>query len=330
MKSQLLYMPWPKLCEELLNSQDDFYAVVDSKVKVHLPAWMQSSKSIFWIHHPEAEKNLKTFESACQFFLELGISRHSTLFAIGGGATTDLAGFVAASLLRGINWISVPTTLLAMVDGSLGGKVAVNMPQGKNLVGAFHAPEKVYLCQEFLATLDLQEIQSAKGEILKYGFLSQLIYQMILKQEKLPLISYECAQFKQRVVESDFKEKGERILLNLGHTLGHAFESTLGMPHGLAVAMGMKYLFELFHQEDQLKEWEKLVSGLELPLEKLKLSAYPAFSLEKFTSYLLQDKKKKDQSVQLIMVNQPGECRVQEILFQELIKKIEAHEEFNR
>lgn len=328
MKSNLTYLKKPDLFKELAQHQDNFFAVIDDAVRDHLPDWVKVSQAVFWLKNPEEDKNLKTFGEVVSFFLDQGICRTSKLHAIGGGATTDLAGFVAASVLRGVAWISIPTTLLAIVDGSIGGKVAVNMPQGKNLVGAFHAPEKVFICLDFLSTLPKIEWESGKGEVLKYGFLSAKIYDRILKKESMDFIAQDCAEFKKQVVDNDFKEQGKRILLNLGHTLGHAFESTLKIPHGLSVAMGIKYLLKVFSLQERLVEWEKLALALEIPLEQMELSHYPDFSVDKFKNYLLQDKKKNQNMLSLVMIKSVGSCFVQEMNMQEFLKKIEAHEEF--
>src|SRR5690606_25799735 len=139
MKSNLIYLKKLELFKELDNFKEgQFFAVADQKIKNHLPQWIQFSPHVFWLKDPEGQKNLEVYGEALEFFLKQGISRTSALYAFGGGASTDFAGFVAATILRGINWVSIPTSLLAMIDGSIGGKVALNMPQGKNLVGAFH------------------------------------------------------------------------------------------------------------------------------------------------------------------------------------------------
>ena len=328
MKSNLTYLKKPDLFKVLNQHQDSFFAVIDEAVREHLPDWVKNSNKVFWLKIPEVSKNLATFGEVVGFFLDQGISRSSMLFAIGGGATTDLAGFVAASILRGISWTSVPTTLLAVVDGSIGGKVAVNMPQGKNLVGAFHAPEKVYICYDFLSSLSKVEWDSGKGEVLKYGFLSTKISEMILKRESLEAIAHECCEFKQKIVEKDFKEEGERIFLNLGHTLGHAFESTLKIPHGVAVAMGIKSLLKVYSQMELLDVWDKLAGSLGISLEETNLSHYPEFSVDKFKNYMLQDKKKNQTSLRLVLLTKVGSCYVEEIKFQDFLKKIEAHEDF--
>lgn len=330
MNSQLTYMKKSELFKELELQRSHFFAVIDEKVKPQLPDWIISSENVFWLVDPEGSKSLEAYERVVSFFLERGISRASRLIAIGGGATTDLSGFVAATILRGIEWISIPTTLLAMVDGSIGGKVGLNMPQGKNLIGAFHHPLQIYICYDFLTTLPVRELQSGKGEIIKYGFLSSEIHEAIMQKESLETISHLCSEFKKDIVRSDFKEQGERIFLNLGHTLGHAFELSLGIPHGIAVMMGLKYLFLILDQQDQLKNWDELLSALELDEKTTRLSSYPQFSLDKFIHYLKQDKKKSHDLIRLVVVRAIGNCIVNEMTLNEFISKIRNHAEFKR
>lgn len=329
MKSNLTFIKKPELFAALKPLEAQFYAVIDEKLKSHLPEWMLSSDKVYWLSNPEGQKNLKSYGEISEFFLEKGIYRNATLVAIGGGAATDLAGYVAATILRGVEWIAVPTTLLAMVDGSIGGKVAINTAQGKNLLGAFHAPKKIFICNDFLSTLPEVEMQSGKGEILKYGFLSSKIADLIFNHADLEVISFECAKFKCEVVEKDFKETGDRILLNLGHTLGHAFESTLKIPHGVAVAMGIHYLLQLFSQGEELKNWNKLTASLGLPLDHLLLTHYPNFSFKEFKTFLTQDKKKDHQQIKLVMVKSLGHCHTFEMPFTDFLKKVEDHEAFH-
>jgi 3-dehydroquinate synthase len=329
MKSKLTYLKKLELFKELDNYKDGkFFAIIDQRAKNHLPQWIQFSPHIFWLKDPEGEKTLEVYGQAMEFFLKQGIQRSSRIHAFGGGATTDLAGFVAATIMRGINWIAIPTTLLAMIDGSIGGKVAINMPQGKNLVGAFHAPANVYICGEFLTTLPDKEWMSGKGEILKYGFLSRDIHDLIVKKASIEEIAVECAKFKTRVVKQDFRDEGERIFLNLGHSLGHAFESSLKITHGHAVAMGLKYLFKIMKQTEALAQWEKMVKALCLPAEKLEIRYFNNFDLKVFLAYLDHDKKKIDSNLRLILVKSIGACYVEEVTLKELKAKIQSHEEF--
>lgn len=329
LNSKITYLKKLELFKLLDDHQNGkFFAIADYRTKNHLPQWIQFSPHVFWIKNPEEEKNLECYGRAIDFFINQGIQRDHVIYAFGGGATTDMAGFVAATVLRGIDWIAVPTTLLSMVDAAIGGKVGVNLASGKNLVGAFHAPQSVLICSEFLNSLADKEMWSGKGEILKYGLLSKDIYELILKKAPLDEIIMESAKFKQRVVEQDFKERGERIFLNLGHTLGHAFEVSLKIPHGLAVAMGIKYILRYSGASVALEEWEKLVKALALPLEKLEISQYDHFSIKSFVSYLEQDKKKARNLIRLVLVKSVGACYVEEVPLKEFIQKIQASNDF--
>lgn len=329
MKSQLIYLKKLELFKELDNFKDgQFFAIADAKIKNHLPQWISFSPHIFWLKNPEEEKSLEVYGQALEFFLKQGITRNSTLYAIGGGATTDFGGFVASTILRGIAWNAIPTTLLAMIDGSIGGKVAVNMPQGKNLVGNFHAPEKIFISGEFLSSLPPMEWMSGKGEVLKYGFLSKKINELILKKVPIDDIALACAQFKTEIVEKDFLEKGERIYLNLGHTLGHAFEFTLKIPHGHAVAMGLKYLFLILKNEEALVNFNKMVKALDLPAEKLDLHQYPKFNVKSFMDYLEHDKKKIDAKLRLVLVKDIGDCYIEEVAMKDFKANLAAFPDF--
>lgn len=329
MKSSLTYLKKLELFKELDSFKDgQFFAIADQKVKNHLPQWMTFSPHIYWLKNPEEEKSIESYANAIEFFLKQGISRSSTLYAFGGGATTDFAGFVAATILRGVKWISTPTTLLGMVDAAIGGKVGLNMPQGKNLVGAFHMPEKVMICGDFLSTLPDKEWISGKGEVIKYGFLSNDVYQLIVNKASIDDIALACAKHKTQVVERDFKEEGERILLNLGHTLGHAFESSLKIPHGQAVIMGMKYLFKVMNNDTALAELDKMIKALSLPSEKFDLSTFPFFDVKVFMDHLEQDKKKSHTQLRLVLVKGIGNCYVEEVSLKDFKAKILAHADF--
>lgn len=328
LKSKLIYLKKLELFKILDDRQEGkFFAIADQKAKNHLPQWMQFSPHIFWLKNPEEEKSMETYTRALNFFVSQGIQRDDVIYAFGGGATTDLTGFVAATILRGIEWIAVPTTLLGMVDAAIGGKVAVNLEAGKNLVGSFHAPQVIYICTDFLNSLAEKDVWSGKGEILKYAFLSNDIYNLVIKKVALDEIIVESAKYKTRIVEQDFRENSGRILLNLGHTLGHAFELTLKIPHGLAVAMGIKYLLRIMNATSALEEWDKLIKALALPSEKLEISNYDNFDLKTFISYLEKDKKKAKASIRLVLVKSIGSCYVEEVPLKEFIQKIQASHE---
>ncbi|MBB5207272.1 3-dehydroquinate synthase [Chiayiivirga flava] len=200
----------------------------------------------------EREKTLQRFAQALEALAELRASRDATVVALGGGVVGDLAGFAAACWMRGIAFVQLPTTLLAMVDSSVGGKTAVDLPQGKNLVGAFHQPSAVIADTDTLATLPPRELRAGLAEVVKYGAIGDAAFFAWLEANVDALLSREPAaiahavetscRHKAGVVARDETEQGERALLNFGHTFGHALETDGeygSLLHGEAVAIGM-------------------------------------------------------------------------------------------
>lgn len=199
----------------------------------------------------EKSKTLKNLENISCRMIEMGFDRKSTVIAIGGGVVGDLAGFVAGTFMRGINFIQVPTTLLAQVDSSIGGKVAVDLKNGKNSSGLFYQPKKVVIDVDFLETLPEIELMSGLMEIVKHGIIKSERYFKFI-EDNIPLIKsknketlinliYESCLIKTAVVQMDERESGLRMILNFGHTIGHALEiaSRYKLKHGIAVGMGM-------------------------------------------------------------------------------------------
>jgi 3-dehydroquinate synthase len=199
----------------------------------------------------EASKTLAASEQAFAALARAGASRDACVVALGGGVVGDLAGFVAACWMRGVDFVQLPTTLLAMVDSSVGGKTAVNLPQGKNLVGAFHQPRGVAIDVDVLATLPPRELAAGWAEVVKYGAIRDPSFLAWLDAHAAALVAGDAAlrteavtrsvRHKAEVVAADEREQGERALLNFGHTFAHAIEAVSGYAwlHGEAVAMGM-------------------------------------------------------------------------------------------
>ena len=195
----------------------------------------------------EQNKTLETVVSLWRGFLEAGLDRKSTVVALGGGVTGDLAGFAASAFMRGIAWVGVPTSLLAMADSSLGGKTGFDLPEGKNLVGAFHSPRLVLADPDVLQTLPEVEFRSGMAEVVKHGIISDPAlfalcaagYEAV-KNDLTNLVRRAMA-VKIRIIEADPFERGLRAALNFGHTVGHALELVSGfrLRHGEAVAIGM-------------------------------------------------------------------------------------------
>ncbi len=207
----------------------------------------------------EGTKDFAHFEKLCEDILALGIERSTALVALGGGVIGDLAGFAAASLLRGLDYVQVPTTLLAQVDSSVGGKTAIDVKAGKNLVGAFYQPVLVIADIDTLATLPPRELLAGYAEVVKYGLIRDRAFFDWLEQNGAALVKGDAELRRQAVLKScrdkaeivaaDEREAGERALLNFGHTFGHALEAEAGfgqaLLHGEAVALGMLMAFDL-------------------------------------------------------------------------------------
>lgn len=200
----------------------------------------------------EAAKSLTEAEKIYTRAIEAGLDRRSVIFALGGGVVGDLAGFIAATYMRGVPFLQVPTSLLAQVDSSVGGKVAVNHPLGKNLIGAFYQPEGVFMDLAFLDSLPRRELYTGLGEIVKYGVIYDEAFFRYLEEQADHVLHYDrrilkhlvlrSCEIKVTVVSQDEKEAGLRRILNFGHTLGHAIEKETGYTrynHGEAVAIGM-------------------------------------------------------------------------------------------
>jgi shikimate kinase / 3-dehydroquinate synthase len=231
----------------------------------------------------------KSLAEAWRIWSELRIARDGTIVAYGGGTTTDLAGFVAAAYMRGVRWIALPTTLVGQVDAAIGGKTAVDLPQGKNLVGAFHYPDRVVIDPSELSTLPEEERRNGMAEVVKTGLLAGRPLWELPEEEMVRA----CAAFKASVcLEDPYERKGRREILNLGHTFGHALEaaSNYQLPHGQAVALGLKAALQL--------------SGLDvdhpLDVERVKVDRERAWEA------LQRDKKARDGKIRLVLLEGLG------------------------
>lgn len=314
---------------EKINT-DQLLLVVDSRVWQHYQKALEShqprSKNIILYKSLEGEttKTIQEYERGLEFFLEKGVHRNSHLLAIGGGATSDFAGFIAATINRGISWSVVPTTLLSMVDASIGGKTGVNSKHGKNLIGAFHMPENVWIHAEFLQTLSDEEMDSGKGEVIKYGLLSKAAYDLIIKKSPLKVIIEKCAQIKEEIVEKDFQEKGERICLNLGHTFGHAIERIYDLPHGVAVFWGMALIFKLSQQDELLKSLRLLEKGVGADFGQPPW-LNKTFPVAKIMEYVSKDKKVlTSKKVETVQIKEVGSYTTKVYDLSDLEKELES------
>ncbi len=233
--------------------------------------------------HGEANKNLTTIAQLNSSLAQLGVDRKDCLVALGGGVTGDITGFVAAIYMRGIPFVQVPTTLLAQVDSSVGGKTGVDIPEGKNLVGAFYQPQAVYVDSHVLKSLPFAEVLNGLAEVIKYGVIYDKDFFDFLDQKRegilqldLPVMEeviLRCCEIKAAVVAADEREADLRRILNYGHTLGHAVEaaSDFTIAHGMAVAMGMVAVNEIAVGKSLLSKDEadvicQLIADFKLPV----------------------------------------------------------------
>ena len=223
---------------------------------------------VFITDNGEQIKTLGAVEELCREFAQWGLTRRDAVVAVGGGAVTDLGGFAAAVYHRGIEVVFVATTLLGQIDASVGGKTGVNLPEGKNLVGAFWQPSAVLCDTEALDTLPPEEMRSGLGEMAKYHFIADADFDALSLPERIA----RCVQIKAEVVAADERESGRRAVLNYGHTLAHALEAHGGydLRHGEAVAVGLIYAAELAHRTgridaERVDEHRRVVGGYHLP-----------------------------------------------------------------
>jgi 3-dehydroquinate synthase len=238
--------------------------LVEAILSVENPTASAMTPRILSVPSGESSKTIDQAAILLSKLAEKKLPRSGTVIGFGGGVVGDLAGFVAATYLRGINFVQVPTTLLAMVDSSVGGKTGVNLPEGKNLVGAFHQPKLVVADLDTLATLPAREFSAGMAEVIKYGAIrDKALFDRVIKGVKpgdadLDVIVETCIAIKARVVERDeFETKGERALLNFGHTIGHAIEKATGYKkylHGEAISLGMRAAAWLSRREAGLSQ----------------------------------------------------------------------------
>ena len=273
------------------------------RVEMSLELAFFTENSIFAARGGEGGKRLDQYAKILSWLAEKKFSRSETIVALGGGVIGDLAGFVAATYLRGIAFVQVPTTLLAMVDSSVGGKTGVNLPEGKNLVGAFHQPRLVVADLDTLATLPAREFAAGMAEVIKYGAIrDRALFDRVANgvtagDDDLAEIVEKCVTIKARIVERDeFETKGERALLNFGHTLGHAIEKATGYKrylHGEAIALGMRSAawLSVWHPETRLPEADARALEQALLDNDLPLTLDPDIDRAAILAALGNDKK---------------------------------------
>ena len=304
------------------DTVDKLYS--DVVMKSLLDAGFETFKFVF--PHGEKSKNISTFSSILEFLAESGLTRTDALVALGGGVVGDVAGFAAASYLRGIDFIQIPTTLLACVDSSVGGKTAIDLKAGKNLAGAFYQPKLVIADFETLSTLTDGIFADGMAEVIKYGVIFDKAFFEFLRdneaKDNLEYVITRCVELKRDIVNADEKEKGVRALLNFGHTVGHAIEKCSGykIPHGSAVAVGMVIISRAAYKCSLCGEnYADIIASLN---KKYSLPVSTDFSASELSSAAMADKKRSGDKIKLIIPEALGNCVIKSVPTSELEKII--------
>ena len=298
----------------MIISDDRVYSYYGEALKKNLSE-KQEVETV--IPHGEPSKVSQTsFKSSP--LLEAKISRTDLIVALGGGVVGDLAGFVAATFLRGIKFVQIPTSILAQVDSSVGGKVAVDLPQGKNLVGAFYQPKMVLIDPDVLETLPERYVTDGMGEVIKYGCIKdRKLFDLLEKcrcyenlKEHLTDVIATSVDIKRRVVEEDEFDTGERILLNFGHTLAHTIEQHFHYEresHGEAVAIGMYQITKIAEEKGLTKKGE--AEHIRKVLEAYKLPVKADVPLPQLTEAIKLDKKTLNNKLKVVLLHEIGDSK---------------------
>lgn len=273
----------------------------------------------------EASKNTAQLIKIVEFMAESGLTRDDIAVALGGGVCGDMVGFAAAVFLRGIEFVQIPTSLLAQVDSSVGGKTAVDLPQGKNLCGAFHQPSIVIIDPAVLSTLSDHFFSDGMGEVIKYGCIkSASLFELLENgnaRDNLTQIITECVGIKRQVVENDEKEHGERALLNFGHTCGHAIEKLYNfetVSHGEAVGIGMVMITRASERLGitQSGTTDRIIKVL----EKNNLKTYDTHTDEEIIGAMSGDKKRTGTGIKFVMIDKIGSSFINPIKYEDINK----------
>lgn len=283
---------------------------------------------VFVFEAGEERKNLETVKRLYETLILQKFDRKDVLAALGGGVTGDLTGFAAATYMRGIDFIQLPTTLLAQVDSSIGGKTGVDFDQYKNMVGAFHQPKLVYMNLNTLSTLPEEQYYAGMGEILKHGLIQDDAYYewtisnmaeiFVRDQEVLEELIYKSCEIKRKIVERDPKEEKDRALLNFGHTIGHAVEKLkdFKLLHGECVAVGSVAAAHISWKRGYLKEEEFLEIRDMFVAFSLPISVY-GLTAEEILKAAKSDKKMEQGNMKFILLKKPGKAVIDRTVTEE-------------
>lgn len=283
------------------------YVLTDSNVARLYP--FVTERRGYVVPAGEDAKRLDVLADISRDMLKKGCNRRTTMVTVGGGVVGDLGGFTAACYMRGIRWINIPTTLLAQVDSSVGGKTAVDLDGYKNVIGAFYLPEEVILADFWLDTLPQRERVCGEGEIFKTSLLDKTVFDLYKPGVVTPALIRACVAFKERVVTQDFKETGLRKILNVGHTIGHALEKEDNhrLSHGAYVIMGIALESYLFRESIDPAFYRHIQSTA------ANLAPVIPFDADKIAVAARSDKKNADADISIIVPTGLGEYREEHV-----------------
>ena len=322
--------------EELNKIYDAYFVICDYNTYNHqLQNMMKYLKGQYiyeYIINPgEESKSIEDYERIMNYCKKVNLSRKSLIIALGGGVVGDLAGFVAATYMRGIDVVQMPTSLLAQVDSSIGGKTGINLGNSKNIIGAFHLSKITYINVESLKTLPEEEYLSGMGEVIKYAFIEENeIFEFLLENYEdildrktstlLKMVNF-CAKSKACIVDKDEKEGGLRKILNFGHTFGHGIEKLCHLSHGYAVTIGMNMAFKLslrknLISEDYYNKFLDLCKKFNLPI------TYTYENTEEIFNIMKNDKKNSFMKINLVLPVGKGRVEVFDNIEDDLILDI--------
>lgn len=308
-----------------INSENKIFVVTDENVfsLYHHHLQFKTNRNIIWyvIKPGDETKNYETYLEISKFLLSNDFKRNDILISFGGGVISDITGFVAATYLRGVNLVHIPTTLLAQIDSTVGGKTGINFEGYKNMIGSFYNPRLVLIETSYLKTLPIHEVTNGLGELIKIGFLgSENLLNLIENNPDCfyePLVIKEAIEIKKDYVLKDYHDQGIRHALNLGHTFGHAIEAAFNfeVTHGHAVLLGMLKAFEVgmklkITTKDLYQRLHNLIEAINFEVIEI--------SFDKYHKYMVKDKKSFKEGVLIVLLEDIGKAVITPISWDEL------------
>lgn len=327
---------WRGDLSPIANRRSRVAIIYPATMKHEMPTFNFPNSEVLILEIPDGEagKSSTVLNYLWGELAKSGFTRSDLVVAIGGGTTTDLSGFAAATWLRGIDWVAIPTTLAGMVDAAVGGKTGINSPYGKNLIGAFHSPISVIIDSSWLKTLSDRDFAAGLAEVIKCGFIEDVsildaidgksIQEIRGNSSLVTSLIEKAVSVKSRVVSEDFKESELREILNYGHTFGHAIErvSDYSIRHGEAVAIGMVFVAELAHGQglidsELLARHRSVLSAAGLPIGLGNVAG--ASNWKSLYSAMALDKKSRGNSIRFVVLEEIGKCsRLESVTEEEL------------